>query len=102
MGVIEFSGSCKTAPRNLMWGRFTDINENYNKNNKLNIFNDVFYKHILDIVPSVYVFVTRGFKALFNEGSQGTRLFDWLYFKAFKALKELKNTPTSQKSHDQA
>tara|TARA_E500000178_G_C16372811_1_gene466782 strand:- start:196 stop:504 length:309 start_codon:yes stop_codon:yes gene_type:complete len=101
MDVIESLGIWKTARRNLMWGCLTDIKINNNKNNKLNIFNDVFYKHILDIVPSVYVFVTRGFKALFNEGSQGTRLFDWLYFKAFKALKELKNTPTSQKSHDQ-
>ena len=100
MDVIESSGICKTARRNVIRKCRTNKYIKFNKNNNLGIFSNSFYNYILDIVHSVYVFVTRGFEALFNEGSQDTRLFDWLYFKAFKALKELKNTPTSQKSHD--
>jgi hypothetical protein len=102
MGVSESFGIYKTARRNVIRKLGNDKKLKNNKNNNLCIFYNAFYNYFSGIVNDDYVFVLREFKALFNEGSNHTRLFDWLYFKAFEALKELKNTPTSRKSHDQA
>lgn len=101
MDVIESFDGYKAARRNVIpkLGNNKKIKININ-NNLYNVYN-AFYNYFSDIVNDGYVFVLREFKALSNEGSHHTRLFDWLYFKAFEALKELKNTPTSQKSDDQ-
>ena len=101
MDVIESFDGYKTARRNPMWKRRNNISIKMFKNIYLNDIYYVFYTYISGIVQSVYVVVTRVFKALSGVGSHYTRLINWLYFKAFEALKELKNTPTSQKSHDQ-
>ena len=101
MGVSEFFDGYKTARRNVIPKLDNHNKIKINEINNLYNFYDVFYNYFSDIVNDGYVFVLREFKALSNEGGHHARLFDWLYFKAFEALKELKNTPTSRKSHDQ-
>ena len=101
MGVIEFSGTCKTALLNHMRCLRDKNNFKINKNNYLcNILNPI-YRSFSGIIDWIYILLKRVFKALSSAGKHDIGLFEWSYFKAFTAPKELKITPTSQKSHDQ-
>ncbi len=102
MDVIESSGNCKTALRNPMQCLRDKNNLKSNKNNYLcNILNPI-YRYFSGIIDWIYILLKRVFKALSSAGKHDIGLFEWFYFGACKAVKELKNTPTSQKSHDQA
>ena len=101
MGVIEFSGTCKTALRNHMRCLRDKNNLKINKNNYLwNILNPI-YRYFSGIIDWIYTLLKRVFKALSSAGKHDIGLFEWFYFGACKALKGLKNLHTSQKSHDQ-
>ena len=101
MDVIESSGICKTALRNPMRCLRDKNNLKINKNNYLwNILNPI-YRYFSGIIDWIYILLKRVFKALSSAGKHDIGLFEWFYFGACKALKELKITPTSQKSHDQ-
>ena len=101
MDVIESFDGCKTARRNLIRCSRDKYFLKNNKNNTLwNVYN-IIYRYTSGIIDWIYILLKRVFKALSSAGKHDIGLFEWSYFKAFTAPKELKITPTSQKSHDQ-
>ena len=101
MDVIEFSGTCKTALRNHMRYSREKTNIKNIKNNNLWHISNPIYRYFSGIIDWIYILLKRVFKALSSAGKHDIGLSEWFYFGACKAVKELKFTPTSQKSHDQ-
>ena len=101
MNVIESFGICKTARRNLMRCSRDKNNLKTIKNNSLYDISNPIYRCFSGIIDWIYTLLKRVFKALSSADKHDIGLFEWFYFGACKALKELKITPTSQKSDDQ-